>query len=81
MNGSTMASAAEAAPQPLPWLFFIAAILAAIAIGAILGYLGLTGHLGAGIPGSKPPGGGVTSIPFVGVAMSVLYRIPRRGAP
>jgi hypothetical protein len=74
MSERKMPSPADASPEPLPWLFFIVAISAAVAVGAILGYLGLTGHLGAGIPGSKSPGGGLTSLPFVGVALGILFR-------
>lgn len=71
-----MSSSPAGAEPPLPWLFFLVAIVAAIAVGALLGYLGLTGHLGAGIPGSKAPAGGLTYIPL---ALATWNRKRRTG--
>jgi phosphotransferase system glucose/maltose/N-acetylglucosamine-specific IIC component len=70
-----MAGTSEPAPPPLPWLFFVVAIVMAIAAGAILAYLGLTGHLGGGIPGSSSPGNGLGSLPVVGIIVSFRYQI------
>jgi hypothetical protein len=69
-----MATVSEPAPPPLPWLFFLVAIVAAVAVGAVIAYLGLTGQLGAGIPGSKSPGGGVIGAPMVGLVTERFHR-------
>jgi hypothetical protein len=63
-----MAASPDAAAPRLPWLFFIVAIIVAVAIGAVIAYLGLTGHIGAGIPGSKGPSGGAAFAPILGIA-------------
>ncbi len=63
--------APPAAPAPpLPWRFFIVAIVVAIAVAAIIAYLGLTGHIGAGVTGEKPPSGGIVFLPLLGLAIS-----------
>lgn len=59
MGGPAMPEAAPEATPPVPWLFFLIAILVAVAVGAIIAYLGLTGRIGAGIPGSRSPSGGL----------------------
>lgn len=66
-----MGSPSVPAPQPLPWLFFIVAIAVAVVVAAFIAYLGVTGHLGAGVTGSKSPGSGITSWPLVGLILSV----------
>lgn len=66
---------APAAPTPpLPWRFFIVAIVVAIAVSALIAYLGLTGHIGAGITGEKPPGGGAVFLPFLGLSVVLRTR-------
>lgn len=62
-----MAAAPAPASPPLPWLFFLVTIVVAAGVGIIIAYLGLTGHLGAGIPGSRSPDGGLTIAPLVGL--------------
>jgi len=69
------------APQPLPWLFFIVAIVAAVLIGSVIAYLGLTGHLGAVIPGAKAPSGGITVLPILGLALTASARARRGSLP
>ncbi|MGC2289693.1 MAG: hypothetical protein WA688_07555 [Thermoplasmata archaeon] len=81
MKGPTMGAPPDAAPPPLPWLFFIVAIVGAVAVGAVLGYLGLTGHLGGGIPGSKSPSGGINSLPIVGVALTLTFHALGKNPP
>ncbi len=66
------------APPPLPWLFFIVAILAAVVIGSVIAYLGLPGHLGAGIPGANAPGGGISVLPVLGLALAASASARRR---
>ena len=44
-----------AAPPPLPWRFLILVFVVAVVISATIGYLGVTGHLGWGIPGTSSP--------------------------
>ncbi len=61
-----MAASPEPASPPLPWLFFLVTIVVAAVVGIIIAYLGLTGHLGAGIPGSKSPDGGLVALPILG---------------
>jgi len=72
-----MATPAEPAP-PLPWVFFIVAIVAAVVVGFIIAYLGLTGHLGAGVPGSKSPGGGIIAVPILGLVSGASSWVARR---
>lgn len=64
LTGGSMPDMQEHAP-PLPWLFFIVAIVAAAATGAAIVYLGMTGHLGGGIPGSRSSGSGLLTFPGV----------------
>lgn len=73
-----MPTTGEPSPPPLPWLFFLVAIAAAVAVGATIAYLGLTGHLGAGIPGSKAPAGGLTLLPSLGTFWVGTRRAPAR---
>jgi hypothetical protein len=71
-------SAAPISPRPpLPWRFFIVAIGVAIAVAAIIAYLGLTGHIGAGVTGEKSPGGGLVFLPFVAVPLLARVRTKR----
>ncbi len=42
-------------PPPMPWRFLILVFVVAIAVSVAVGYLGATGHLGWGIPGTTPP--------------------------
>ncbi|MGA7861912.1 MAG: hypothetical protein WCB19_08670, partial [Thermoplasmata archaeon] len=81
MDRPTMGAPADAAPPPLPWLFFAVAIVAAVAVAALIAYLGLTGHLGAGIPGSKSPGGGTIFFPFVGLVLTASAQSVGRNSP
>lgn len=67
MADRPMGTSAPREPPPLPWLFFIVAIVAAVAVGALIAYLGVTGHLGAGIPGSSSPKGGILFAPLGGL--------------
>jgi hypothetical protein len=69
-----MGSAPVDPVRPAPWLFFLVTIIVAIAVAAILAYLGLTGHLGSGIVGEKSPGSGITTLPLVGWVLGVLGR-------
>lgn len=71
----TMGTPPEAPSPALPWLFFIVTIILSAAVGVVIAYLGLTGHLGAGIPGSKSPAGGLTFAPILGLALAVSTRI------
>ncbi|MFZ0830466.1 MAG: hypothetical protein WCB18_08165 [Thermoplasmata archaeon] len=73
-----MVASPEPSPPPLPWLFFIVAIVAAVVVGVIIAYLGLTGHLGAGIPGSKSPGGGIVFAPILGLVSGAWSWAARR---
>jgi hypothetical protein len=41
---------APPAETPVPFSFLAAIFAAAIVVGAAIAYLGITGHLGAGIP-------------------------------
>jgi hypothetical protein len=46
----------ETSPPPKrPWAFLIAVIVASVVISAIVMYLGITGAIGGGIPGTQPP--------------------------
>ncbi|MCI4353148.1 MAG: hypothetical protein L3K14_07165 [Thermoplasmata archaeon] len=74
MTGSPMGPPAHSEPPPLPWLFFLVAIITAVAVGALIAYLGVTGHLGAGIPGSSPPKGGLLFSPIGGLVLGVGAR-------
>jgi len=76
-----MGAPAEAAPPPLPWLFFAIAIAVAVAVAALIAYLGVTGHLGAGIPGSKSPTGGMIFLPLVGLVLTFSARAAGRSPP
>lgn len=52
--------AASEPPSPPVRLFIIVVVIAAV-VSITIGYLGITGRLGGGIPGEKPPassGGG-----------------------
>jgi hypothetical protein len=73
-----MSAPGATAEAPLPWLFFLVAIVIAVAVGILIAYLGLTGHLGAGIPGSKSPSGGAVFTPLLGGAISIHNRIRGR---
>lgn len=66
---------------PLPWLFFLVAITAAVAVGALIAYLGVTGHLGAGIPGSSSPKGGLLLAWLGGPAAQLGKRSRSRSLP
>ena len=79
MEGLSMSASPASPAPPLPWRFFFVAIAVAIAVGAIIIYLGLTGHIGAGVTGEKSPGGGLVSLPFV--AVSLLGMVRTRGVP
>lgn len=59
MVGLAMQGPAPEVTPPVPWLFFLVAIAVAVFVGGMIAYLGVTGHLGAGIPGSKSPSGGI----------------------
>jgi hypothetical protein len=72
-----VAPTAPVAP-PVPWLFFLMVIAIAIAISVAIGYLGITGAIGAGIPGSRGPSGMLFAGPF-GSAVSPAARIPGWG--
>ncbi len=48
--GKARMSAANERPAPIPLAFVIVSFAAAIAIGAAIAYLGITGRIGAGIP-------------------------------
>jgi hypothetical protein len=62
-----MATLPGTASPSVPWTFVVVTIVVAVAVAAVIAYLGLTGHIGAGIAGQKSPGGGVTLVPFVGL--------------
>jgi hypothetical protein len=73
-----MSAVSTTPAEPLPWLFFLVAIVVAVAVGAAIGYLGLTGHLGAGIPGSKPPSSGLAIVPGLSVAVGAAAWVCQR---
>jgi hypothetical protein len=81
MKRHPMATSPGPAPPAVPWNFVIVTIVVAVAVAAVLAYLGLTGHLGAGIPGAKSPGGGITVVPFVGLAIAASVGITGASAP
>jgi hypothetical protein len=74
MVGRMMGATPAPPAPPLPWRFFLVAISVAIAISAIIAYLGLTGHLGAGITGEKSPGGGIVFLPMWGLTLLASIR-------
>jgi hypothetical protein len=74
MEEHLMSAASDSPPPPLPWRFFIVAIVVAIAVSAIIAYLGLTGHIGAGVTGEKSPGGGLVFLPLVAVPLLAKVR-------
>lgn len=76
-----MSAPPGAPPPPLPWRFFIVAIVVAIAVSAIIAYLGLTGHIGAGVTGEKSPGGGLVFLPLVGLSLLASLRFKGTGRP
>lgn len=76
-----MGNPAQTDSPPLPWLFFLVAIVAAVAVGALIAYLGVTGHLGAGIPGSSSPKGGGLLAPFGGFVLQARARVSWRNRP
>lgn len=78
MEEFVMADPPDSSAPPLPWLFFIVAIIVAVAVGTIIAYLGVTGHLGAGVPGSKGPAGGLTFIPLLGLISGASGWVMRR---
>ena len=43
------------APPDRPWGFLIVVVVVAIAVSVVVGYLGITGQLGWGIPGTHSP--------------------------
>ncbi len=47
-------SPANPTPKP-PWKFLLVALIIAVAIGATIGWLGITGRIGAGITGEQGP--------------------------
>ena len=57
-----MTSEFSGAP-PRPWAFLVVVIVVAIAVSALIGYLGVTGQIGAGIPGTHPGGHSLTTLP------------------
>jgi hypothetical protein len=81
MDRHTMATSPGAASPPVPWTFVVVTIAVAVAVAAVLAYLGLTGHLGTGIPGEKSPSGGVTLVPFIGLMLGAMVRITGWPAP
>jgi hypothetical protein len=72
MERQTMATPHGAASPPVPWTFVVVTIVVAVAVAAVLAYLGLTGHLGTGIPGEKSPSGGITFVPFIGLVTGAM---------
>lgn len=51
------------APEPRrPWGFLIALILLAVVVSAVVGYLGIAGLIGGGIPGTDPPAHGIATL-------------------
>ena len=46
----------EPAPSPArPWTFLIVVIVVAVVVSVVIGYLGVTGMIGAGIAGTHHP--------------------------
>jgi hypothetical protein len=79
MKERTMGAPPVEAAPPLPWRFFIVAIVVAIAVSAAIAYLGLAGYLGAGITGERSPSGGLVFLPLIGLTLLASVRIrPRR---
>lgn len=40
---------------PRPWKFLIVVVVVAVLVSVVVGYLGITGQLGWGIPGTQGP--------------------------
>jgi len=76
-----MGTPPPATPPPLPWLFFLVAIVMAVGIAAAIAYLGVTGHLGAVIPGTGPSGGGIVLPPLLGFVFSASALLTQRLPP
>jgi hypothetical protein len=74
-----MSGSSDPGPAPLPWLFIVLAIVVAIAVSAVVAYLGITGHLGGGIPGSNSPGNGLRSLPAALLISDRVWRFFRQG--
>jgi hypothetical protein len=76
-----MASLPAPSEPPVPWTFVIVSIVVAVVVAVIIAYLGLTGQIGAGITGAKPPSGGLVILPLTTVAFGISDRVRTRRGP